>query len=310
MASLTRFERADVFGQRPVHQHGGLAFGLQAVEHLQRARDLAGEHRFAELEDVVAGDVEHRGLDLVEAQRAWRVQQRQLLQLLVRGEQVAFDAVGKERQRALAFLAVGDALALRGQALGDPRRQLAALDRLDPQHHAGASSALNQPLFCCWKSSLGSCTSVSTSSEPDRLAVALQRLRAFLAGLARRNAQLDQLPLGKQAHRLRRADQRAPVEVRRVADGEDLALAVAGGTRGGADRIAGLLRQQRLVAVHRVQRAQALGQVRGELVGLELHGQSGLIAARRRSTWATMSSSIARYSSASSCALASAAVSL
>jgi CRP-like cAMP-binding protein len=36
-------QRADVLGQRPVHQHRGLAFGAQAVQHAQRTRHLAGE---------------------------------------------------------------------------------------------------------------------------------------------------------------------------------------------------------------------------------------------------------------------------
>jgi hypothetical protein len=51
------------------------------------------------------------------------VQQRQLLDFLVRGQQVAFDAVGEELQRALAFVAGHHALALLRQALGDPLRQ-------------------------------------------------------------------------------------------------------------------------------------------------------------------------------------------
>jgi hypothetical protein len=58
----------------------------------------------------------------------------------------------------------------------------------------------------------------------------------------------------------------------RAADGEDLALGVAGGARGGADGVGGFLRQQRLVAVHGVQRLQAPRQVGGELVGADLHG--------------------------------------
>ena len=49
----------------------------------------------------------------------------------MRGQQVAFDAVGEEGERALALVAGGDALALRGQALRDPLRQRAALDRVD-----------------------------------------------------------------------------------------------------------------------------------------------------------------------------------
>ena len=60
--------------------------------------------------------------------------------------------------------------------------------------------------------------------------------------------------------------------MRRIADGKDFALAVAGGARRGADRIGRFLRQQWLVAIDGVERAQALGQVRGELLGAQLHG--------------------------------------
>ena len=114
-----------------MHQHRGLAFGLQAFEHAQRTRHLAGQHGFAELEDVVAGDVEHRRLDLLEAQFAGRVEQAQLLDLLVGGEQVAFDAVGEEGQAALPSSPPCTRWPLRGQALRDPLRQRLALDRVD-----------------------------------------------------------------------------------------------------------------------------------------------------------------------------------
>ena len=50
---------ADVFGQRPVHQHLGHAFGLQAVEHAGGALQVAAEHRFGEFEHVVAGHIGH-----------------------------------------------------------------------------------------------------------------------------------------------------------------------------------------------------------------------------------------------------------
>jgi len=53
--------------------------------------------------------------------------------------------------------------------------------------------------------------------------------------------------------------------------GQHLALGAAGGARGGADRVAGLLRQQRFVAPHRVDRLQPLGEVLGELLGADLH---------------------------------------
>ena len=99
-----------------MHQHLRLAFGLQAVQHALHARRLAAQHRLGQLEDVVARDVQHRALDLLETQLAGRVQQRQLLDLLVRRQQVALDAVGEELQRALAFLASRHALVVLRQA--------------------------------------------------------------------------------------------------------------------------------------------------------------------------------------------------
>jgi hypothetical protein len=57
------------------------------------------------------------------------VQQAELDDFLVGGEQVALDPVGKEGQGALTGFAGLDLLALGGQALGDPQGQLGALDR-------------------------------------------------------------------------------------------------------------------------------------------------------------------------------------
>ena len=156
------------------------------------------------------------------------------------------------------------------------------------------SSAANQALDCCERSSRGSCTSVMTSRPPPAigdLAVALQRLGAVLARLARRNADLDQLAVGEQAQRLRRAEQAAPVEVR-AGDGVHLALAAAGGARGGADRVGGLLGEQRLVAPHGVDGAQLALELAGEAVGGDLHRSLRLeqrTEASRRSTCETMS---------------------
>ena len=128
------------------------------------------------------------------------------------------------------------------------------------------------------------------SAAGDRdLAVALQRLRAVLAGLARRDADLDQLAVGEQAQRLRRAEQAAPVEVR-TGDGVHLALAAAGGARRGADRVGRFLRQQRLVAPDGVDGAQLALQVRGEAIGgAAACGIRGCTEASRRSTCETMS---------------------
>ena len=71
-------------------------------------------------------------------------------------------------------------------------------------------------------------------------------------------------------------------------DGVHLALAAAGRARGGADRVGGFLGEQRFVAPHRVERAQLALQMARQLLGPQLH-QSTRTAARRRSTWETMS---------------------
>ena len=55
-------------------QHLGFAFGFQAVEHALNPRTLAAEHCLGQLEDVVAGHIEHGGLDLLEAEFTGRVQ--------------------------------------------------------------------------------------------------------------------------------------------------------------------------------------------------------------------------------------------
>ena len=262
-------QRADVLGQRPVHQHRGLAFGAQAIQHAQRTRHLAGEDGFTELEDVVARHVQHRRLDLLEAQFAGCVEQAQLLQLLVRGQQVAFHAVGKEGQRVLPGFTTLHPLALARQALRQPDRQRLALDGLHAHRQAGAvQRAEPGPLHLL---------AVQARQLHQRqhvvvqaVAVALQRLRPVLAWLARGDADLDQLPLGEQAHLLRRTQHGAPVEVR-AADGEDLAFGITLVPGGCADRIAGFLRLQRFVAEHGVQRPQPTLQVGRQLVGANLH---------------------------------------
>ena len=114
-----------------MHQHLGLAFSLQTVEHTHGARHLPGEHGFRELEHVIARHIEHGLLDLLETEFAFGVQQRQLLNFLVRGQQIAFHTVGKELQRALAFLARGHALVLQRQPLSDPVRQRSAFHGVD-----------------------------------------------------------------------------------------------------------------------------------------------------------------------------------
>ena len=64
-----------------------------------RSQRVAFEQRLAQVEHVVARDVEHRLAHLLEGDPALREEERELLHLLLGGEQIAFDAVGDELQR-------------------------------------------------------------------------------------------------------------------------------------------------------------------------------------------------------------------
>ena len=88
-------EQADVAVQHPADLHGMHAFGAQPREDLEGAARLAREHGVGEREHVEAAvvrdELEHLGLvDL-----AARGRQREPLDLLIGGEQVALDALGE-----------------------------------------------------------------------------------------------------------------------------------------------------------------------------------------------------------------------
>ena len=91
---------------------------------MREARDIARKQGFAQAVEIIAGDVEHGFLDLLQREFAGRVEQGELLYLLVRSEQVAFDAFGDEVQRVIAGL-----LLLPAQAPGDPRREFGEVGR-------------------------------------------------------------------------------------------------------------------------------------------------------------------------------------
>lgn len=83
-----------------MHQHGGHAFGLQALEHALHARSLPSQRRFGQLEHIEARHIQHRAFDLRLGQFTLGIEQGEFLNFLVRGEQIALDLVGKKcRQR-------------------------------------------------------------------------------------------------------------------------------------------------------------------------------------------------------------------
>jgi hypothetical protein len=159
----------------------------------------------------------------------------------------------------------------RPEALRDPLRQRGALDRIDLEAHAVVLER-REP-----GAGARGLVQARQHHQRERAVVAgrgfgqlLQRRAAVLAGLARRNADLDDLLVGEQRERAAGREHRAPVEVR-AGHGVRAALGVALRARRGANGVGRFLREQRLVAVDRVERLQPLLQVGAELGAGKLH---------------------------------------
>ena len=152
-----------------------------------------------EVKRVIACNVEHGGFDLCQAEFARRVQEREFLNFLVRRQQVAFDAIGKKLQRVLAFFTFAHVLPLRGQALGNPLRQVTAFDAVDFDHHARLAQRIEPSCF-------GAGEVNARKDHQGHGAVilcggfgqGLNGARAFFAGLAAGNAHFNELPISKQ----------------------------------------------------------------------------------------------------------------
>ena len=120
--------------------------------------------------------------------------------VLVGGEQVAFDPVGKKLQRALAHIAGCHTLALLLQALGNPLRQHLALHRVElqgdtktVQRHKPRARAGG--LVQARQDHQGECGVVALRTGGQLL----QGDAAVLAGFAGRDTHFDDLFVGKQA---------------------------------------------------------------------------------------------------------------
>ena len=118
----------------------------------------------------------------------------------MRCQQIAFDALGKKMQGALAFFAGGDLQAVLLQALGYPGRQVAAIHRVQPEGHAKALERTEPGALGTQTVEFGQqhqCQrSVVTLGALGNL---LQRDRAVFAGLAAGNTDFYNLLVGKQA---------------------------------------------------------------------------------------------------------------
>src|SRR5262249_14487211 len=133
-------------------------------------------------------------------------EQRKLLHLLVRGEQVSLDAVGEELERLAR-----SALALAREPLGDPGGKTCTLDRPYVHHHAGARQGTEPgaPLAHAGQAR-------QRDEEKDvgagTLAVLRDGLAALDAGLAAGQAQLHDLLSAEERQARERVRELAPVE--------------------------------------------------------------------------------------------------
>ena len=175
-------------------------------------------------------------------------EQRELVDLLRRGQQVALDAVGEPLHR----LAVG-AHAAAAQAAFDPAGKLVRLHR--PGHH-------DVPDARDRLAPLAAVLAAPFAAGDQQRGVA-GRLRAvvrddfgpLLAGLGRRQAQFDQASRREQARRAEAGVERVPVEVPAVGV-EHLALREPLRTRLRTHRIGGFQHAQGFGAGDQVGRAQ------------------------------------------------------
>ena len=253
-------------GQRPEHQRRRSIFALEAF---QRAR---GAHRVARLEGVaqvryiVAGDIHHRRLDLFQRELAGRVDQAQLLDFLVRRQQVAFDVGGDEFKREARR-----ALFLPRHAFGDPLRQACQGRRIAFDGDTRVRQRRDPGRFLRLPVELGQ-GDQRHDARAQRRDVALQRFAAFAPGFARRNAQVDQLGAAEQRHVAGGEEEVVPLEA--GAGDDHFALFESLLARGGADGVAGFDDQQRLVAVQQVERRQRFVEMGRKLFRPQQHGRT------------------------------------
>ena len=206
------------------------------------------------------------------------------------GKEVAFDAVGEELQGFGSC-----ALLLPREASGNPLGKPRALDRIDVDDD---SLALERPEP---RGCLAGLVQARQRYDGERVGWELSAKRfdrpgAVGSGLAGRQAQLDQLPVAEERAVRTARSELAPVEaaLRR----EDHALQKPACAC--ADRVGGLERKKRLIAVDHVQRPQLAQKRCIQLLEPEsghaysMGTDAGFAATRRRMICCTMSLCMSR----------------
>ena len=182
------------------------------------------------------------------------MQQEQLLDLLVSGEQVAFHAVGQQLQGLAPGVHVVTA-----HAHIDPARQLTQAHRPDRHTDTGLFQRL-YPLAAARGRLQLAGDNQQHGVFRRTFGIVAQYLGALPPRLAGGQAQLHQALLGKQGKAVTCRQQAVPVEP--GLDAEHLAVGEALGTGRGAHRVGTLVDQQCFITVDEVNRRQPLAKLR------------------------------------------------
>ena len=247
----------------PQHERRLDVFAAQTFENSQRARRLASHRRFAQLQNIEASAVRDRIDDCLRRDRTRRQQQRELLDLLVRRQQIAFDALCEQRRGGGIGLQL-----VTPEPLTNPRGQPRQIDRPDLHQHAALLDRAHPTR------ALRAAVELAGDDQHQIVGRRLLRklddgIRALLARRRIRHANLDDLALGEQRHRPTVGEQPVPIEA--ALDDVQLALGETLLARGGANRVRGFVDQQRLVSGHEVDRLELTGQAGSEVVAGKLH---------------------------------------
>src|SRR5258706_6538459 len=135
-----RHEEAQLLGERPEEKWQRLALGLQRGDHAHHPPGVAAVDRLDQRVALETRDVGHRFADRFQCDLALGQEERELLDLLLRREEVALDAIGEPLEGL-----DGCALALAREAFGEPVGKLVARDRLRLHRDTGALQSGEPP---------------------------------------------------------------------------------------------------------------------------------------------------------------------
>src|SRR5690606_29072500 len=266
-------QQGELPSKRPGYQNRFYALRAEPVEHADRTRRVAREHRVGQPEHVEAGAVrdglEHFGLVDGAAPR----EERKFQELLIRRKQMTLDAVGEELRGGRRQLH-----AVARRALANPLRELRALDRTDLDDDAGVVERLD-PL----RARRGGIEPCGDRDDQKPIGIRPRRKLAehACAGIARarrRQSELEDPARREQRQVVCTGQQLVPVEapVRHV----ELARLEAVAARRSADRGERIRDEERLIAGHEIDRRKPALEMTRERAKLDL--QIGITGAGTR----------------------------